>query len=60
MKGYSLLNGWTIWQATEGTLKLWGVNKVTEKQKLLFKAIGAQIFYVAIAGVALLKGQSML
>jgi hypothetical protein len=59
MVGFSLLNGWTCWQATEGTLKLWGVSEATDNEKLLFKAMGANMFFVATAGVALLKGQSL-
>lgn len=57
--GFTLLNGWTAWQATEGTLKQWGLDDVTEKQKFLFQTMGANMFGVSAAGVALLKGKSL-
>ena len=57
--GFTLLNGWTTWQATEGTLKQWGLDDVTETQKFLFQTMGANMFGVSAAGVALLKGKSL-
>ena len=48
-----------MWQATEGTLKQWGLDDVTEKQKFLFQTTGANMFGVSAAGVALLKGKSL-
>lgn len=39
-QGFQVVNGYPLWQATEGTLKAWGINEATSTQELLAKWTG--------------------
>ena len=40
--GYAAVNGWTIWLATEGVMKSWGMGTPTsDKVKFVFHMVGS-------------------
>jgi len=59
--GYAAVNGWTIWLATEGVLKSWGMGAPTPSDKVtfVFRIMGSNMFAHSVALVALLRGASV-